>query len=165
MVAEAVAAHLFGLGVVARARRVACYLSLPIEPGTGPTIAGLHRRDIEVLVPVIDGDHLRWARYDERTELAPGPFGIAEPRTTAGGPKLLAEVDLVIAPALAVDHAGHRLGRGGGYYDRALAEVTAPICAVVHADELLPAIPAEPHDVAVTMAVTETGVFRTPEDR
>ena len=63
---------------------------------------------------------------------------------------------------MAVDHAGNRLGRGAGYYDRALASVTAPVCAVVHANELVESVPNEDHDVQVQMAVTEAGLFRVP---
>jgi 5-formyltetrahydrofolate cyclo-ligase len=69
---------------------------------------------------------------------------------------------LVIAPALAVDHAGWRLGRGAGYFDRALAHARGTLCAVVYADELLPVVPHEPHDVAVHLVVTEAGIFRVP---
>jgi 5-formyltetrahydrofolate cyclo-ligase len=69
---------------------------------------------------------------------------------------------LVIAPALAVDHAGWRLGRGAGYFDRALAHARGPICALVYADELLPGVPHEPHDVPVQLVVTEAGMFRVP---
>ena len=70
--------------------------------------------------------------------------------------------DVVIVPALAVDHAGYRLGRGAGYYDRALAGVRAPLCALVFSHELLPEVPHEPHDVPVQLAVTPGGVFRVP---
>ena len=67
-------------------------------------------------------------------------------------------------PALAVDHAGHRLGRGAGYYDRALTVVTTPLCALVFSDELLPEVPHEAHDVPVHMVVTPQGLFRVLAD-
>jgi 5-formyltetrahydrofolate cyclo-ligase len=67
----------------------------------------------------------------------------------------LAEATLIVLPALAVDRAGNRLGRGAGYYDRALAEMaTALRVAVVFDSEILPALPAEPHDVPVNLAVS-----------
>ncbi|MCO7204816.1 5-formyltetrahydrofolate cyclo-ligase, partial [Microbacterium sp. CnD16-F] len=67
----------------------------------------------------------------------------------------------------AVDHAGRRLGRGAGYYDRALAGLPQRrrplLVAVVHAEELLAEVPHEPHDLPVDVVVTENGVFRVPE--
>ncbi|MGH3580223.1 MAG: 5-formyltetrahydrofolate cyclo-ligase, partial [Mycobacterium sp.] len=62
----------------------------------------------------------------------------------------------VLVPALAVDRRGNRLGRGAGFYDRALplADPDARLIAVVRDDELLDEVPAEPHDVAMTHMLT-----------
>ena len=68
---------------------------------------------------------------------------------------------MVLVPALAVDHAGNRLGRGGGSYDRALARVgpLIPLIALVYDDELLDHVPTAPHDVPVRAAVSPlTGI-------
>jgi 5-formyltetrahydrofolate cyclo-ligase len=61
----------------------------------------------------------------------------------------------VLVPALAVDLAGNRLGRGGGSFDRALARVgpLIPLIALLYDDELVDRVPAEPHDVRVRAAV------------
>ncbi|MFI5427291.1 5-formyltetrahydrofolate cyclo-ligase [Aeromicrobium sp. UC242_57] len=161
--AEAIALHLLATPVVARAKRVACYLSMPSEPGTGPAVAGFAARGIEVIVPISLPDHtLDWVGLDPDAPLTTTSLGIPEPSGPRLGTGALAGCDVVIVPALAVDHSGHRLGRGAGYYDRALAEVTAPICAVVFAHELLPEVPHEPHDVSVQMAATPSGIFRVP---
>jgi 5-formyltetrahydrofolate cyclo-ligase len=78
------------------------------------------------------------------------------------GPEALAEADLVLIPALAVDRSGTRLGQGGGWYDRVLGFVTSetPILAVVFSDEILPAdtLPREPHDLPVSGALTPNGL-------
>jgi 5-formyltetrahydrofolate cyclo-ligase len=161
--AEAIALHVLAMPVLSRARRVACYLSMPTEPGTAPLIAGLHDRGVEVVVPISLADHsLDWVAHDPAAPLITTPLGIAEPEGRRLGAEALATCALVIVPALAVDHAGHRLGRGAGYYDRALAHVTAPLCALVFTHELLPEVPHEPHDVPVQMAVTPSGLFRVP---
>ncbi len=164
MVADAIASHLLAAAFV-QVDRVACHLSMGTEPGTGPLITELLKRGVEVIVPVTADDHrLEWVVFDPAAPLRLSSIGVPEP----DGPRLaagaLAEAGLVIVPAMAVDHAGHRLGRGAGYYDRALAGVTSPVCAVVHANELMESVPHEEHDVPVQMAVTETGIFRVNPD-
>ncbi|WP_375000423.1 5-formyltetrahydrofolate cyclo-ligase [Aeromicrobium sp. CTD01-1L150] len=161
-VAEAVALHLLAERVVARARRVAAYRSMAIEPGTSPLLTQLHARGVEVLVPVVVGESLDWVRDDPAQPVERGVLGIEEPAGERLGVDALHAVDVIIAPALAVDHAGRRLGRGAGYYDRALAEAGAPVIAVVHSRELLPVVPSEPHDVPVPLVATESGIFRVP---
>lgn len=170
-VADAIAAHLLA-STFARVPRLACYLSMGTEPGTGPLITGLLQRGADVIVPVASeggpsappgvAPRLDWVVFDPAAPLRPSPIGIPEPDGPRLGTDAIQGVGLVIVPALAVDHKGHRLGRGAGYYDRALTSVRAPVCAVVHTDELLESIPHEPHDVPVQMAVTESGVFRVP---
>lgn len=162
--ADAIALHALAVPIVSRARRVACYLSMPSEPGTGPLLAGLAARGIETIVPIaLDDRTLDWIAYDPESPLATSSIGIPEPLGPRLGAAALRDCDAVIVPALAVDHAGHRLGRGAGFYDRALAMVTVPLCALVYAHELLPALPHEPHDIPVHMAVTPAGVFRVPQ--
>jgi 5-formyltetrahydrofolate cyclo-ligase len=161
--AEAIALHLLAAPIVSRGGRIACYLSMPSEPGTGAVIEGLIARGIEVIVPLSLTDGiLDWVAYDPAAGVTRNPLGIPEPTGARLGVAALESCTLVIVPALAVDHAGHRLGRGAGYYDRALAGVTAPLCALVFAHELLAEVPHEPHDIPVQMAVTPQGLFRVP---
>ena len=63
-------------------------------------------------------------------------------------------------PALAVDALGRRLGQGGGSYDRALTRTSAPVLAVVFEDELVAAVPTEPHDRPVSGVLTPEGGVR-----
>ncbi len=164
MVADAIAAHLLATAFV-QVDRVACHLSMGTEPGTGPLIAELLKRGVEVLVPVTAEEHrLEWVLFDPAAPLRLSSIGVPEPDGPRLGADALADAGFVIVPAMAVDHAGHRLGRGAGYYDRVLADVTAPVCAVVHADELVESVPHEDHDVGVQMAVTESGIFRVSPD-
>lgn len=161
--AHAIAAHILAVPLFTRARRIACYLSMPSEPGTGPLLAALHERGVEVVVPVSLADHtLDWVLLDPAAPVSTTALGIPEPDGPRLGAAALDDCSAVVLPALAVDHAGHRLGRGAGYYDRALADVTAPLCALVFTHELVPELPHEPHDVPVQMAVTPSGLFRVP---
>ena len=161
--AEAIAMHALAMPVISRAKRVACYLSMRSEPGTAPLIDGLISRGTEVIVPLsLPDGTLDWVAYDPAAPVKTTTLGIPE----IAGPRLgvgaLEACALIIVPALAVDHSGHRLGRGAGYYDRALADARSPLCALVFTHELLLAVPHELHDIPVQMAVTPDGLFRIP---
>ncbi|WP_299049964.1 5-formyltetrahydrofolate cyclo-ligase [uncultured Nocardioides sp.] len=161
--ARARTAHLLDSPELARAASVAAYVSVGSEPGTTELLDALRDLDRRVLLPVLrpDGD-LDWAPYDGPASLAPAGRGLLEPVTARAGRDAIATCDVVVVPGLAVDAAGMRLGRGGGSYDRALARVPrgTPVWVLLHEDELDRAVPAEPHDRAVTGAVTESGVRR-----
>jgi 5-formyltetrahydrofolate cyclo-ligase len=131
-------------------RRVSCYIGVGDEPDTGPLIAALRDRGIEVLLPITLADFsLDWAVYSGDDDLVDAPYGLKEPVGPRLGVAALAEVDVVLVPALAVDAEGRRLGQGAGCYDRALQHVPAstPVLAVVFDDDrLTDPLPEEPHD-------------------
>jgi 5-formyltetrahydrofolate cyclo-ligase len=131
---------------------IAVYYSVGAEPDTRGLVYALWKRGSYVLLPVLraDGD-LDWASYEGPDSLVPGPRGLREPGEPPRGVEAVARADAVLVPALAVDRAGNRLGRGGGSYDRALARVgpLIPLIALVYDDELVDHVPAEPHDVPV----------------
>lgn len=155
--ADAVAAvlrsRLAGVAVVAG------YVPTAEEPGHDRLVAALPGR---VLLPVVPtrGRELAWAEF--AGELAPGRFGLQEPTGLRLPPPVLAFADVVVAPALAVAPDGTRLGRGGGWYDRALAHArdSALLVAVVFDDELLDSVPAGPHDRRVHAVVTPSAGWR-----
>jgi 5-formyltetrahydrofolate cyclo-ligase len=139
-------------------RRPVC-LHVPVrrEPGAAPDGAvplldaaiALGRR---VLLPVTVGEApLDWASFGGREDLVPGPHGLLEPGGPRFGPAAIGDATVVVVPALAATADGVRLGRGGGHYDRSLPLVSssAAVVALVGDDELLPELPAEPHDVRV----------------
>jgi len=83
-------------------------------------------------------------------------FGLLEPAEPWLPPNAVADADVVIVPALAVDRSGARLGRGRGFYDRTLVlrGPRARLIAIVRDEELLDEVPHEPHDVPMTHALT-----------
>jgi 5-formyltetrahydrofolate cyclo-ligase len=153
-----------GIGVArwGSARAVAAYLSFGSEPPTRQLLESLARAGVEVLVPVVVGELLEWVVFDPAHLPAPGALGIPEPTGPRLGAEALARVDAVLVPALAADRRGNRLGRGRGYYDRALASVAAQVVAVVYDDELLASVPAEPHDRQVDAILTPSGWLDVP---
>jgi 5-formyltetrahydrofolate cyclo-ligase len=140
---------------------VAAYAPIETEPGYPDLPDALLDLGARVLLPVArtsdDGTPLplRWAEY-RRASLVAAPFGVLEPRGPWLAPPALATVRTVFVPALAVDRHGVRLGRGAGFYDRSLGfrDPAARLIAVVRDDELVDELPAEPHDVPMTHALT-----------
>ena len=143
---------------------VAAYVSVGTEPDTRGLIFALWKRGSYVLLPVLhaDGD-LDWASYEGPDSLGAGPRGLLEPTEPRRGVTAITSADLVIVPALAVDAAGRRLGRGGGSYDRVLARVGPAIqtVALLYGGELVSEVPAGPHDKPVrTAAIAGQGISR-----
>ncbi len=138
---------------------VAAHVPEEVEPGHGRLREVLGRTGARVLLPVVppEGRELDWAV--DSGALARGRFGLLEPAGPRLGPGALGLAAVVVVPALAVSRDGVRLGRGGGYYDRALrhAHPDAVLVAVVFDDELLDELPGEPHDHLVTAVVTPSG--------
>ena len=144
---------------LAGTRTLAAFAPDPTEPGAGRQPAAYTQLRSRVLLPVVPGagSELSWAVDTGR--LAPGRFGLPEPVGPRLGPTAIGAAEVVVVPALAVDRTGVRLGRGGGYYDRALRHVRpgARLVALVFDDELVDALPVEPHDQRVTAVVTPSG--------
>lgn len=134
-----------------RAKTVACFISFGDEPSTNVFLKHCQFNDrVELFVPRVNGDDLEWVPFDE--DQARHPLGMNEP---IGEAKDLHEVDLMVIPALAADRSGNRLGRGRGFYDRALKNISAKkIVVLVHDNELVDTVPTENHDVLVNAICT-----------
>ena len=149
-------ALLRGLG---RVRTIAAFAPEDTEPGWGRLPAAFTQLGARVLLPVVMAGEpeLRWAVDTGR--LAPGRFGLLEPVGPRLGPTAVGTADVVVVPAVAIARDGIRLGRGGGFYDRALrhARPGAQLVGVVFDDELLEELPAEAHDLRVNAVVTPSG--------
>jgi 5-formyltetrahydrofolate cyclo-ligase len=144
---------------------IAAYVSRAEEPGTGPLLDRLAGRGARVLLPVLGANLARqWAWLTSTAELeVRAPGRPPEPPGPTLDADALAEADAVLVPALAVDTAGHRLGHGGGWYDRVLQHVRpdVPVLAIVYPEEVYDGhtwpLPVEPHDRAVQGVITTSG--------
>jgi len=160
--ARALADVVLTIPAVAEASCVSVYASRATEPGTGPLLEALAARGVRVLMPVLGSGLQRdWAEYagpDDLRERAPGRP--PEPGGETLGAAALGDAEVVIAPALAVDTTGARLGQGGGWYDRALEHIRpgVPVVALVFPEELYDAasrpLPRERHDRLVDAVAT-----------
>jgi 5-formyltetrahydrofolate cyclo-ligase len=168
--AQAISEHVLAMPSVSEAKCVSVYASRSHEPGTLPLIESLHERGVRVLIPMLgDGLQRGWGEYqgaDDLIERAPGRP--PEPSSAFLPAQALAEADVVVVPALAVDTVGNRLGQGGGWYDRALVDVRAgaPVVAIAFANEVFDAdhtpLPREPHDLGVHAVITQDGITALP---
>ena len=137
-----------------QARHVAIYLGMKDELDTAPAIEALTALGCTLYVPVIGANRtLRFAR------LAPpfkrNRYGILEPRVTRPAPRL----DLVVLPLVAFDAAGRRLGMGGGYYDRALAQrPRLRRLGYAYSAQEVARVAADAHDLRLDAVVTESGL-------
>jgi 5-formyltetrahydrofolate cyclo-ligase len=151
---------------LADARTVAAYVSIGGEPGTRALLDALRTRGVRVLLPVLLADNdLDWGTYQGAGRLRAAGRGLLEPDGPRLGPAAVTGADAVLLPGVAVDVRGLRLGRGGGSYDRVLDRLAAAgaepaLVVLLHDNELLAEIPAEPHDRPVHAAVTPSGVTR-----
>jgi 5-formyltetrahydrofolate cyclo-ligase len=164
--AEALAMVVLELPEIQSARCVAAYASMPTEPDTGPLRAALRDAGVRVLLPIVLPDGvLEWAE-DSGSLLPATGLGGDQPTGPRLGVQAIGGADVVLAPALAVDTLGNRLGQGAGCYDRALplAAPGACVIAVVNVAEVLDAavepVPAESHDRRVDAVVTSRGCLR-----
>lgn len=147
--------------VVAPGDTVCAFVPVGSEPGSVDLLDTLRAIGARVLLPVTVHDAagapeaLRWGEY-RPGGLVAARYGLLEPPAPWLEAEAIAEAGTVLVPALAVDRAGRRLGRGAGFYDRSLplAAPHARLVAVVRDDELVEHLPAEPHDVAMTHALT-----------
>ena len=142
----------------AQGTNIAAYNPLPSEPGPAGFASQLAHATRTVFLPIaLPHGVMAWAEAGDASER--GALGISEP----GGPRFTSQVlrscGLVVAPALAVDRQGMRLGKGAGYYDRALHGLEVPVAAVVYSWELVDAVPHDSHDQAVDAVITPEGFF------
>lgn len=142
---------------------VAAYISMGSEIPTLPMIAALQRRGMRVLVPRLgSGLDIGWGEMDDSSALetmprtASGGIRPREPRGEVLGAEALRDASVVFVPALALDGSNMRLGRGGGWYDRALAQCgphTRTVAICWPWERTSGPLPREDHDIAVDEAL------------
>ena len=161
---QAILKRVLGLEAYRRAKLVHTYVSSKEnEVDTRTLICTCLAQDKRVAVPVVmpGTKTLAHALIDGLDQLVVGPWGLAQP-DPAAATWLPAEarIDLVVVPGLAFDRRGQRIGWGGGYYDRFLAQVQAVKIGLCYDELVLDCIPGEPHDVPVDMVVAETAIHQ-----
>ena len=128
------------------------YLPYNQEVRTVPMLEQALRDGKRVAVPKVYGDEMRFIWMTDLTQVEKGYSGIPEP--VADGPVADDETALVLMPGLAFDPQGHRIGYGGGFYDKFLSrEPNHPTLALCYEFQMLPELETEAHDIPVDYVI------------
>jgi 5-formyltetrahydrofolate cyclo-ligase len=154
--------------LILNSQRIAAYLAADGEMDPYPLIESLWSLGKTVFLPVLvpfTRNRLWFARYEPDTRLAANRYGIPEPLRQ----KLIkpGALDLVLTPLVAFDLAGHRIGMGGGFYDRSFAFLRERHCwrkpvllGIAYTFQQQPFITPDSWDVPLDAIATENGVHR-----
>ena len=154
---------LLSLAEYAKAETIMAYIPLPDELDIEPALNTAWGNGKTVVMP-----RIIWEEHELKpivthnldSDLMAGRHGLREP---AGDQEVgLEDIDLVIVPAVGFDRRGHRMGRGGGFYDRFLARgaLEARTVGITFEEQVLEELPVLSHDQKVQMIVTNAGVHR-----
>jgi 5-formyltetrahydrofolate cyclo-ligase len=138
-----------------KAETIFCFVSTPDEIDTKGIITNALSNNKRVCVPKCEKFGVMHAcEIKSLNDLQPGKYGISEPKENCPyiAPQ---EIDFAIIPCVTCDKQGHRLGYGGGFYDRYIQNQTFTKAALCRKALLSNDIPLEPHDMAVDIVVTD----------
>jgi 5-formyltetrahydrofolate cyclo-ligase len=153
--------------------RVAIYLPFDGETDPSALLALARRRRIRIFVPVvIDLRHRRLRFHPLTGKTRRGTFGISIPRGASPRDAVAPRwFDLIVVPLVGADREGHRLGMGGGFYDRALAFRRRRRCwrgpqlvGLAFDCQRADSVYAEPFDVRLDALATESGIQHFSRD-
>jgi 5-formyltetrahydrofolate cyclo-ligase len=156
----AITERLMTLPELRSTRTVMAFWSFGSEVDTSRLIEALHAAGKRVALPRVDGREVAAVVYVPGDPTTATSFGAMEP--TSAEIVRPTEIDVVIAPGVAFDRNGGRIGYGGGFYDRFLRTVRAdtPVIAPAFAMQLVDEIPRGEHDRPVDVVVTENELIR-----
>ncbi len=162
--AQAAALLLVQQAFFKRSQHIACYFAVNDEFDTRMVIEAIWQAGKYCYLPVIAEQKekiLSFVRYTDGDALEPNQYHILEPVDKSNA-LMAAELDLVILPLLAFDDQGHRLGTGGGYYDRSFAflgeqERKIALIGLAYARQQADSLPVDPWDIGLDAVLTEEG--------
>lgn len=136
------------------AKTILLYYPLPDEVDVRPLIQMAYQAGHRVLLPVVVGRDLELRVYQGEDSLRTGAYNIMEPIGPLFPVEEYRQIGLAIVPGMAFDAAGHRLGRGKGYYDHLLPHLTEAFkIGVCYPFQFVTDVPSEEHDVPMNEVV------------
>jgi 5-formyltetrahydrofolate cyclo-ligase len=147
---------------LAKLQHLALYLSNDGELDTAPLIQALWQQGKSLYLPILHphkAGFLVFQQYRPDTPMTSNKFGILEPELDATQLKALPEIEMIGLPLVAFDQQGNRMGMGGGFYDRTLANAVfcqpAPLLVgLAHQCQQVEQVPVESWDVPLDLVVT-----------
>ena len=156
---QAICTHLIGMPEYQAADTVFCFVGTAKEIDTRPILEDALAVGKRLCVPLcVDKGIMELREITALSQLISGSYGILEP-TADAPPVSVDEVDFAILPCLTCNHAGQRLGKGGGYYDRFLSHYRGGTVLLCREKLIREEIPVEPHDYPVPWVLTERGLY------
>ena len=154
---ERIAERLFSLKEYRDAKRILTYVEMPAEVRTRNIITQAWKDGKEVAVPKCVGRDLVFYRLTDFSQLRKGFFGIDEP---AAGETVDWPDALVLMPGVAFDRDLHRIGYGGGFYDRFLSDRKELFCiGLAFSFQFREAVPWEETDISPEILITEEEIL------
>ena len=153
--------HLTSLPAFFRADVIHTYVSSKKnEVDTHDFIKLMLKHKKRIVVPISDMQTklMKHSEIFSLSELSAGTLGILEPKMYR--PVSVADLDVIIVPAIAVDRKGNRLGFGAGFYDRFLHALQLPTIVLAYDHQVVPEVPREEFDVPVNYIVTESEIIQ-----
>lgn len=157
---RAIVRHLGALPAFRRARHVAVYWPADGEADVRGVAEYARSRGKTLYLPKVGrSGAMRFATWPPAAQLRNNRYGIPEPVTVRWRTVPAAQLQVILMPLVAFDGRGHRLGMGGGYYDRALAgrRRRPLLIGIAFSFQQVPMVPAQPWDVPLDMVITERG--------
>lgn len=156
---RAISTALLAMPEYQAAETVFCFVGTSREIDTRTILEAALAAGKRLCVPLCTGPGIMELRQITALEqLTAGSYGILEP--SADAPLVSTDdVDFAILPCTTCDHYGHRLGKGGGYYDRFLSHYRGGTVLLCREKLIREEIPVEPHDYPVPWVLTECSLY------
>ncbi|WP_448210865.1 5-formyltetrahydrofolate cyclo-ligase [Colwellia sp. MEBiC06753] len=150
---------------------IALYLANDGELDTLPLIRWAWQQNIQVVLPVlhpVNKGFLIFLRYQKDSVMQLNQFNIPEPKLDVTNLVPLSDIDVICTPLVAFDNRGHRLGMGGGFYDRTLGQLNncqstanpnPSLIGLAHDCQELVQIPTESWDVPLPVIITPSRII------
>jgi 5-formyltetrahydrofolate cyclo-ligase len=166
---HALVAQLLQLPEFIKAQKIALYIANDGELNTDAVIQWCWQQHKEVYLPVLhpfSAGHLLFLRYTPETPMQHNQFNIVEPKLNVATLCPITQLDLLLMPLVAFDNKGNRLGMGGGFYDRSLANCYATQCekpvfiGIAHDCQQVAEVPSDYWDIPLAKIVTPTKIIQ-----
>lgn len=149
--------NLFRSDLWQQAETIGVYLSVGDEWDTRNIVKQAFIEGKNVVVPktIPDTKELVFYQLTDPSQTVKGNFGLEEPDITQTSPVDKDAIDLLLVPGLVFTKNGYRVGFGGGYYDRFLADFIHTTVSILHSNQFVETFPIEPFDIPVNYLITE----------